>query len=162
MLHKRPEDPTIDKWKCRAYILASVWPLLSLSASFLPYLAPPWSCMSISPTWASQLTLVTDRRPSASFPSSTTEVTSTLNIAMLNDPLSCLKRHKIKTCSAQWCCWTFIHVTYTSKATATLCQQTLITCLSYNLLYITYLNADRKNKHCSTETESLFFILLIK
>lgn len=69
---------------------------LSLSSSPVKYLAPPWIFKSTSPTRASQLTAVTDRRPSGSLPSSTTEVTSTLNIAMLNDPLSWLKIQKQK------------------------------------------------------------------
>lgn len=123
MVHKRLEDPTIDKWKCRAHILTSVSPLyLPASPSVLLYLAPPRKCMATFPMWASQLTLVTDRRPSGSSPSLATEVTSTLNIAMLNDPLSCLKTHSTnKQVSARWCWWRF-HATYPSRATAALCH----------------------------------------
>lgn len=56
------------------------------------YLAPPWNRTSTSPTWATQLALETDKWPSASLPSSTTEVTSTPSMAMSNDPLSCLEK----------------------------------------------------------------------
>lgn len=60
-------------------------------AAFLSYLAPPVNFTSRSPTWASQLTLVTNGWPSTSLPSPTTTVTATSKIVMWKDPPSCLE-----------------------------------------------------------------------
>ena len=87
------DDPAIDKGQERDYILTSVSPLiLSSSPCLLLYLDPPWNCMFTPPTPASQRTLLTDRCLLVSFPSFTTEVTSTLNIARLNVPPLCLNK----------------------------------------------------------------------
>ena len=97
MSHHFLDDPAIDKWQQRAYILTSVSPLIcSSSPSPLLYLGPPWTCMSTPPTAALQLTLLTDRCLLVSFPNFTTEVTSTLNIARLTVPLVCLKNSQNK------------------------------------------------------------------
>lgn len=97
MIHHFLDDPAIDKWHKRDYVLTSVSPLiLSSPPCLLLYLDPPWNCMFTPPTPASQWTLLTDRCLLVSFPSFTTEVTATLNTAMLNVPPLCLKNSQNK------------------------------------------------------------------
>lgn len=100
IVHQRVEHPAVDKWECRAHIRTSVFVVSSPSPWVLLYLAPPLNCMFTSWSRVLQWTLVTDRCPPSSFPSATSEVTSILNKARLNEPPSCLKHtHKQSRCS---------------------------------------------------------------
>lgn len=90
LAHDGLEKPTINflkKEDLKGYPDVSV---ITIKLLCLSYLAPPVNLTSRSPTWASQLTLVTNGRPSTSLPSLTTKVTDTSKIVTRKDPPSCL------------------------------------------------------------------------